>query len=434
MRKLSTAVLMILAIFTASLYLPMLYEKIFSNRIEKTHLLYSPVTKRFIYKEKIVGPIPPEALGKAEDHHAETAYRDENGAWYTRVEFEKHLPFIYYKNMDLWGLLPLEIDGRKFTKAEIKKNRQVLELKPEEISGRSPETPLWPLLESNPGQARLVFPEDRFRMTGSAMEFVNADTNKVDPDLTARFTLALEKAGFVFPARSVGGKFSILKPLDEGVFIVDAGYKVFHVKRRDGDPVVVNTGIDPGLKTRHIKISENKRGEYYGLLLTRNGGLHLLSCDRYRMIQLPLRNYDPDTMDFKLLINPLYRTAVYSDDAVIRAVAMDGNFTPVDRYEHQMSRATTTAADKFRKVLFPFTLQLSRENSNYLQLVFRAGGPASLAGMFGSLALFSLYCLVRRRRLALPAAGIVFLTGVYGLVAVGFLAPEVGLDQGILIK
>ena len=82
-----------------------------------------------------------------------------------------YLPFIFYKNMEIWGLLPLELAGRKFDKKSIKAGRRVMELKSREITGNSPQTPVWPLLESNPGQARLVFPDDRFHMTPSAMKF-----------------------------------------------------------------------------------------------------------------------------------------------------------------------------------------------------------------------------------------------------------------------
>ena len=425
MRQLATVALMVLTVIVTAVYLPLLYEKLFFKRIEKTHLLFSPVTQRFIYKEKIVGPIPPEAFQKAEDHHAEIAYRDANGRYYSRVDFEKNLPFIYYKNMELWGLLPLEFEGRAFDKQAIKQNRQVLELKSAEINDRRPLTPLWPLLESNPGQARLVFPEDRFRMTAEGMAFINADFNRPDPGLSADFTRALKAEGFVFPARSVNGKSTILKPFDEGVFMVDADYRVFHVKRRDGRPVVVRTPIDPVLKTRHIKISENKRREYYGLLLTANDTLHLLTYDGYRLIPLPLEHYDPDRMDFKLLINPLYRTAVWSDAITIRAVALDRDYRPLDRYTHRMSRAVVTPMQKFHEVLFPFSLHLDDGEGGFLRLSLRPGGWLSLIGLLTSLGLFAAWFRIRRGYF--PAAAslcLVAVTGLYGWIALIFLEAE----------
>lgn len=424
MRKLATAALMALTVAVSALYLPQLYGKIFFDHVEKTRLFYSPVTQRFIYKEKIAGPLPPEAQNKAEDHHAETAYRDQNGDWYTRVEFEKRLPFIYYKNMELWGLLPLELGGRVLDKKTIQANRQVLELKAGEISENQPHIPLWPLLESNPGQVRLVFPEDRFRMTATAMEFVNADTNTVDQSLTAMFTHALKAEGFTFPARSVNGKFTVLKPFDEGVFLVDADYSVFHVKRQNGRPVVVKTPIPESIQTRHIKVSENKRREYYGLLLDGLGGMHLLTCGDYRLVDLPLGGYDPDSMDFKLIINPLYRTAVYSDETTIHAVAMDADYNPLARYEHSMSRADKTPQRRVYAALFPFTLDLSPNRGGFVGLSANAGGVSALMGLAGSLVLYLLWNLARRRKPSAAAACLVAVTGIYGLIAVNVLDEQ----------
>ena len=418
MRRLATFSLIIVTIAVASVYLPMLYGKVFFQRIEKTHLLFSPVTRRFIYKEKIVGEIPAAVREKAEDHHMEIAYRDADGTYYSRVEFEKNLPFIYYKNMELWGLLPLHLGGGQFDKKAIKSGRQVLELNPTEIEDRRPLTHLWPLLESNPGQARLVFPEDRFRMTGDAMAFVNADANHVDIPLSKDFTRVLKRAGFVFPARSVNGKFTILKPFDEGVFIVDANYRVFHVKRRDNRPEVILTPIDPGLKTRYIKVLENQRREFYGLLLDGDGSLHLLTYDNYRLIELPLENFDPDRMEFKLIVNPLYRTAIWSDEKDIRAVAMDSQNRVLERYAHRMSRSRQTTVHRVYEACFPFVLQLDSPEGGFLRPALKPGGWLSSIGIGVCLAGFAALSLLRRRRLpGLGAFCLIAVTGVYGWIA-----------------
>ncbi len=143
------------------------------------------------------------ALATAEDLHADKAYRDQDGNWFTRVAYEKQLPFIYYKNMELWGLLPLKLEGVELNKKTIKENRQVMELKPGNIDNHRPQIPLWPLLESNPKQARLVFPEDRFRITDKAIQFINVDTNTVKKELSELFTKALKAKGFIFPARFI---------------------------------------------------------------------------------------------------------------------------------------------------------------------------------------------------------------------------------------
>ncbi len=417
--KTATACLVILTVLLAAIYLPALYGKLFFERIRKTALFYSPVIKDFIYTEKIVGEVPEIAKQKAEDHHADIAYRDREGNWYTRQEFEKMLPFIYYKNMELWGLLPLHLGGRILDKETIQKNRQVMELRRGDISDHKPLTPLWPLLESKPAQARLVFPADRFRMTDTAMEFVNADYNMVDQKLTNLFTSALRKKGFRFPARSVNGKYTILKPFDEGVFLVDQNWHVFHVKRVSGQPQVVKTPIDPALKTRYMKISESRRREYYGLLLGGDGSLHAMTYDNYRLIPIPIKNYVPDEMDFKLIINPLYRTAIYSDDAVVRALVMDLDYQPIAEYEYQMSRSIRTAAHEACDFLFPYTVTAEKRPGGYFRLGWKWGGTLSLLGILCTLIGFAIFLKIRRERFPrLAEIILILLTGVYGLLAV----------------
>nr|WP_320192310.1 DUF4857 domain-containing protein [uncultured Desulfobacter sp.] len=419
MNRFALAVYAVLIILVSAVYLPMLYDKMFMDEVEKTHLFYSPVSHDFILKEKIVGKVPQAAQGMAEDHHSNIAYIKADGTYVPRKTFERHLPFIFYKNMEIWGLLPITLDGRTFDKHTIKANRRVLELKARDIVGKSPDVPFFPLLESNPGQARLIFPEDRFRMTDKAMEFIYAKTNTLDTVLTKMYTITLKKRGFKFPARSVNGKFTVLKPFDEGVFIVDHDYRVFHIKRVDDKPLIKQTPIPPDLKIRAIKISENKQKKYYGLALSEDGRIFLLGYDNYRLTPLPLAGYDPDRMDLKLIFNPLYCTAVYSDETIIRAVAMDKKFVPVKTFEHTMSRATATTATYIREILFPFILKVGpTQQSGYVTARFLPGSLRSLTGM----GLFTLLFVAGTKMMtgAWPRflhIITVTLTGFYGLTA-----------------
>ena len=75
-------------------------------------------------------------------------------------------------------LVSAQAPGHSFDKNAFRKSRQVVELKPNQIEGGSPEDRIYPLIEPRPGSARLVFPEERFRNM-DRMEFVNADFNRV---------------------------------------------------------------------------------------------------------------------------------------------------------------------------------------------------------------------------------------------------------------
>lgn len=230
MKHLSTISMLILAVLVMALHLPKLYDRLAVNWVEKTHLFYSPTLKDFIYTESTAG-YDAQAASKAEDHHADVAYKDARGRYYDRLEFERHLPFIYVRNMDRRGLLPLNIDGRQLDRDTIDAHRQVLELSVKNLPGHTPPQKFWPILNTDPAQAGLVFPDDRFRLTDDSMEFINADYNRVDEALTKTWTEALKAEGFQFPARQAAGNFTILKPFDDGIFIVDDQYAVFHLRR-----------------------------------------------------------------------------------------------------------------------------------------------------------------------------------------------------------
>ena len=420
MRHLSTISMLVLAVLVLAFHLPRLYDRLAVDRIEKTHLFYSPTLKDFIYTETTSG-YDPEAAAKAEDHHANVAYKDARGRYYDRLEFERHLPFIYVRNMDRRGLLPLTIDGRQFDRDTIDEHRQVLELTAKNLPGRTPPQKFWPLLNTDPDQAGLVFPDDRFRMTGSSMEFINADYNRVDRDLTEAWTAALKAEGFRFPARLVAGNFTILKPFDDGVFMVDDQYAVFHLQRVQGRVQVVRTPIDPDLRCRHITVVESNLGQFHGLLLDGRDRLHLLTTDQYKLIELPLPGYEPDLMDFKILFDPLYQTAVYSDDRVIRAVVMDRDYQPIAAAEHLMSRAAAGPGRKAGDYLFPFRLTMTSENSRMLipklELSPTFFGGFLATGLAAGLIYLAVFNFRHQRRPRPLNLAFVFVTGIYGLIA-----------------
>ena len=411
LQRLSRYALIVLAILVMSVYLPMLYQKVFVAKTGRTHLFYSPVIKKFVFREIV------------KDHRFLT--QDETGRNLDRKTFETLIPFIYYKNMELWGLLPFEIDDQSFDKETIKANRQVVELKPRMIADCSPQDEIYPLIESQPDQALLVFPKDRFRIT-DRMEFVNADNNTVDEGLSRVFTRALKEVGFKFPARLVAGKGTILKPFDEGYFVVDIAGAVFHIKRVRGKPLCVRTPIPADLGIRSIRISENRKKEFYGMLLTDSGKLFLISYDNYRLIPLPVDNYNPDTMNYKLIINPLYKTAVYSDKTMIYATAMTPDYETIARYKRAMQTSRQTPAKTFYSACFPFSIQVKDHTSDYMTFNLITNGWKGLIGVGLSIVIYLLFVCLRKRNLkeVWSDLAVIALSGVYGLIAVAIVRPD----------
>ena len=404
--------LLTLAIFLLALWLPRGKALLFEYRFGKTDLFYSPVVERFVYKELL-----------GEGH--QFVYRDEAGNDYEREAFEALIPFIYYKNMDIWGKLPLELAGQRFDKETIQAARQVLQLDPDELPEHRPRIQLFPLLESNPGRARLRFPEDIMR-PGQRLTFINSDANGVDTELTRTFTATMTAAGFAFPVTATFGRVSILKPFDAGYFLEDADGKLFHLQRAGNSPVVHQVPLPAGLEVRHVKVAENKRREYLGLVLAEDDRLFLLGQQDYALTPLPLPHYDPRRMALKILFNPLYRTAIYSDQTHVHAVAMDPDFRPIDRYSREMAMARTRLVDQIWNALLPFSMTLEDPNGRYLRLQFRGHGHLALIGI--GLALVLAYWWLRHRGLRhrdlAPSLLLVAATGLYGLLANLLFPPQ----------
>lgn len=419
MKLLASVAMQLLVVAVLALFLPTLYDMALVEDIRKTQLFYSPVTERFIYTEK-AAVADPRAAAKADDHHADVVYKDQDGTYYDRLEFERLLPFLYHKNLALRGLLPVEIDGRTYDLDTIQAERLVMELPARTVTGHTPPEAVWPLIESRPGQAMLVFPDDRFRITDSAMEFVNADANAVDATLTRTFTAALRERGFVFPARLVAGNFTILKPYEDGVLLVDARGTLFHLLRVEGRPQVARVALPAGLRLRHVSVSGSGSGRFHGLLVDQGGGVHLLARG-YGVIPLPLEGYDPGRMDLKILFDPLYRTAVYSDETTLRAVVMDRNYRPLARYEHAMSTGARTWRHALRDVLLPFRVTLRAPDTSMIRPGVRAGAyPLSWSALASALLALGYAGWSRARRGRWPAWGgvaLVCVAGVYGFAA-----------------
>lgn len=401
----------ILAIVAMSYGLPSGFDKVFGQKTGNPLLFFSPPQQQFIYRESLGG------------HRFN--YMNEEGTGYSRTDFEYQLPFLYYKNLEKKKLLPVTINGQSFDKKTIKAGKQGLEIKSRHLDGHHPQIELYPLFNNNPEVAIMPFPEDVFRFTDQAMEFINADFNRIDTKLTKSFTSALNKLGFVFPATVIGGKTTNLKPFDEGFFIRDSKGAVFHVKRVLNKPEIVKTPIDSSLDIQDIIVSENRRKEFYGTIVTKQGAVYLISYDKYQLITLPVEKYKPDNMDFKLLINPLYKTAVTSETLMVHGTAMDRDYQSFRSYDLKRHNPVPHLVRVSRALLFPFQLRFDNPYRGQADLRLQFGGFWSLAGILSALALFFLFVL-KKEHLSINKGelALIFMTGFFGLVALSFITKD----------
>lgn len=410
--KLSRFSALFLSVTAMSYALPAGYDTVFGKQAGNPLLFFSPLLEQFLYRESMGG------------HRFR--YQSEDGKQYARAEFESQLPFLYYKNLEKKNLLPVTVAGELYDKQAIKAGKQGIDIKSRHLDGHHQQIELYPLFNNDPEVAIMPFPEDVFRFTDQAMEFVNGDQNRIDLGLTTRFTMALQEKGFVFPATVIGGKTTNLKPFDEGYFVRDADGHIFHIKRILDAPHVVRTDIDSTLDVQDIVISENRRKEFFGTIITRTGELFLISYEDYQLIPLPVEQYRPDRMDFKLLINPVYKTAVISDGKRVHGVAMDAAYRNKQSFTVERFAPVASGVGMVRDLLFPFQLTFAGPYRGHADPQIRVGSGWSFVGIAAAAACYILIAGGIRGRGKLDKMGLVVVSfsGWFGWMAVLFIGRE----------
>ena len=129
--------------------------------------------------------------------------RDRGGRTYTDREFDSILPTFYARQLLNDERFPDSLCGVAVTPRLLQSENFMFRSTPAEIN--KPRTGLYPLLESMSGRVDLEMPDDVFRITSSGIEFVVMATNRIDRGKSDRFTEAMTRKGFRFPALAVAG-------------------------------------------------------------------------------------------------------------------------------------------------------------------------------------------------------------------------------------
>ena len=405
----------ILLVLTAILaaFLPDLYWKVFSKASSYSTPQYSAVAGEFMIRTI--------------DEHDRMSYTTQGGREIDREEYEINLPFFYIHDMQKWGRTPVEIDGLVYEAKQVQLERQFLRINPDMIG--EPQIGLYPMFESQSKYAGLENPEEMFRVN-DRLEFIRAEDNRVDEEMSALFTDKMKEKGFTFPAKYLAGNPTTRKPFDEGYFIVDSNNKIFQVKKIKGKPWCKDTGLAPPSGVKFMQISENMRKEFYGILIDGNNRVSLISYYGYELIDLPISEYyDPDRQSMFFIADPINRTLTFkpyvktrdvTGDEKIQSVALDRNYNKVMDISLDMDRGSTDAARSFERVLFPFYLERSVPTSDYVELNVRFNGVPALIGIAISLILLTFWVKIRTGSIKNSWPELLFtaFTGVYGLIAV----------------
>jgi len=284
--------------------------------------------------------------------------------------------------------------------------------------------PLAPLIESVPNSPDLSLPDDMFRIT-NRIEFIDCEPNKVNEERSKLFTDALTKKGFNFPAKNMFGNPSVRKPFDEGYFIIDNNNKLFHLKRIKDKPYCKNIVLPKDVKIKYMKVRESNLKEFYGLVVSEDNRLFILTYDNYKFIELPSKGYDSSTMFVKFTGDLIYRLVTIGAKDRVTAFALNRNYNVIDTYSEKWKGNNQTDAGIFFKNFFPFSLSFTNKNNSFVDFYGKYNFSFIVNIILMLLAAFILWKYFNRKPiLQILDLVIILFTGIFGFIAVLLIRDE----------
>ena len=374
-KTIKTGVLLV-SVLLLAWQLPWFYTFLLASPARSPFTLYSCITHSF-------ASISYDAEGKV-------VGRDFKGNTYTERQFDSILPMFYYRQLASEGRFPSQIEGVAVDVGDAERSGFIFRTSPSEINRRSPG--LYQLLESRPARVDFKSPTDVFRITGDGFEFVVMETNTLDREKSDAFTRAMRDEGFAFPARVVAGNASTRKEYDNGYFIADNEFKVYHLKQVRGRPFVRRTDISPSLEIRRIFVTEFADRRLFGFLVDKDDRFYALETGDYSLHELPVGTFDPAQEGMMIVGDMFYWTVILQGLGTERLVAVNArDYSRVDAYAPE---SAPEAWERRAEYLFPFSLSFTSPLDGYVKP--RLGDFSCLAFGLGAL-LAAAYAVLRRR-------------------------------------
>lgn len=280
----------------------------------KYYVFYSALLKDFVYQEN-------------GDNH--TFYYGTSTKKLDKSEFEEALPFVYWKNLDIQGKLPVEVEGNIYDKRQIRNSRMSLQYDPSRL--RQPEVKLYPFFNPISHKGSIRFPENAFALKSGRLEVYTAETAEPNQQLAQEVNKIAKELDVAFPVLEVWGKTTNMKPFDWGYFIKDSRGSIFNLSRSDNKvdlkKVIVPEEIGD---IAYIQVSENRHKKFYGYAISASSDVYLIGYPDYKFIPLQLDDFDYKTMSFQLLSDPLYYVIRFNDGEKYSAVRFDKQYKKID--------------------------------------------------------------------------------------------------------
>jgi hypothetical protein len=374
----------------------------FEKSIRTPFVAYSPVLNDFLISSESI---------------SDYKWKDSKDNLYGREEYDSLLPFFNYRQLAATDKMPDLLNGIEITLEKVRLNNFMYRISPADIDYIA--IPLYSMLESKSGRVNLEMPDDFFRIT-QRVEFIDSKTNKIDEEKSILFTNELIENGFSFPAKLIAGNPTTRKPFDEGYFVIDSNNKLFHIKMVKGKPFCVNTNVLSNLGIVHISALEMNLREFYAYIITGDNKIFLLSYDNYKLIELPVKNYDYKTDVLRIIGDLFYRTISVIKYDNIETFVTDRDYNLINQYTETWQGKYESTAGLISNYLFPFSINFGSSRSSLSNLFIRIPGYQSIFLLLACVLIA--VGLIKYRKESFKKSFtdllLVLFTSIYGLIAI----------------
>lgn len=287
------------------------YSESYPKNLTHYYIFYSNIIDDFVYQKNYEGHRFTYGIAGKEE--------------FGREIYESHLPFVYFKDLEIQGKLPLTIEGKVFDAKSIKSSR--LSLAYNYDMSKTLEAKIYPLLNPQTKEGVIKFPEEFFTITKEKV-LIYGEHNIVDTKLSDTLTQELQKYNFDFNVKHIWGKTTNMKPFDKGYLVLDGANQLFNIKRANDLFEVRVVEYPKDIELAHINISENKQQILSGYAIDKDNKFYLLDWE-CEFIPITLEEFDYKTMRLQVIANPMNYLIRYNDSTNYYAVAVDKEFKSI---------------------------------------------------------------------------------------------------------
>ncbi|MDR3117988.1 MAG: DUF4857 domain-containing protein [Mediterranea sp.] len=379
---------------------------------------HSPDNYPFVYYSSMM-----KELGLVDYKNKQFPLADLRGKRYSTAQFDSLMPLLNYRQLMVDGRLPDSIDGKEITPQIVRSKAVTYRYTPELM--QTPRMGLHILFETMPKRVGLEMPDDVFRMK-DRIEFIDAETNRINAAKSELFQKALDKAEYRFPPQWLSGNPNPRKAYDEGYFSLDANGDLYHIKMVNGRPYVRNTNVAGEIKPAWFSMLEVSDKRFYGFLFDNKGDIYIIEGNdgKYAPLKLDIPPIDLTRDQLTIMGNLLYWTVSVTTPEGRRYYGLETEtLKQVAAYSVERSQ---TMWDKVAKYVFPYYITFEQEHNDFLIPCVHYTAWYGF-GLNALLAVTGFFLLGNRKRSRL-AAGYVLLTGVAGFIALWIL-PDFKINE-----